>query len=224
MFIPLRDENPTRRLPAITLLLIVINAGVFLFQAFSSQGLASYVQRMGVIPYEITHFQTLAEGARLSPALTLLVAMFIHASLFHLAGNMLFLWIFGNNVEDFLGPIRFVLFYLLSGLGASFFQVVLSPSSRVPMIGASGAIAGVLGAYLILYPAARVMTLIFLFFFIRVVAIPAAYVLGLWFVLQILNVGMGGGVAWFAHIGGFLVGMVLVKLFGGRRVRLVRPN
>jgi len=179
---------------------------------------------MGVIPYEITHFQTLAEGIRLSPPLTLLAAMFLHGSLFHLLGNMLFLWIFGNNVEDFLGPFRFVPFYLLSGLGASFFQVLFSPNSRVPMIGASGAIAGVLGAYLLLYPAARVRTLVFLFFFIRVIAIPAAYVLGLWFVLQILNVGMGGGVAWFAHIGGFLFGLALIKLFGGRRPVPDRAN
>jgi membrane associated rhomboid family serine protease len=214
MFIPLRDENPTRRFPIITILLIVLNTGVFLFQALSPQGLANYVQRMGVIPYEITHFQTLAEGVRLSPPLTLLAALFIHGSLFHLLGNMLFLWIFGNNIEDFLGPLRFVLFYLFCGLGASFVQVLFSPQSRVPMIGASGAIAGVLGAYLLLYPFARLRTLVFLFFFIRIVTIPAAYVLGFWFVLQILNVGMGGGVAWFAHIGGFLFGLAFIKLFG----------
>jgi membrane associated rhomboid family serine protease len=217
MFIPLRDENPTRRVPFITLSLIGLNVVIFFSQALSPQGLAHYVQRMGVIPYEITHFQTLAEGIRLSPPLTLFAAMFLHGGLFHLLGNMLFLWIFGNNVEDYLGHFRFVLFYLLSGLGASFFQVLFSPNSRLPMIGASGAIAGVLGAYFLLYPAARVLTLVFLFFFIRVVAIPAAYVLGLWLVLQILNVGMGGGIAWFAHIGGFLVGMGLIKLMAGRR-------
>jgi membrane associated rhomboid family serine protease len=219
MFIPLRDENPTRRFPVITISLIALNIGLFLFQALSPQGLAHYVQRMGVIPYEISHLESLAEGVRLPPPLTLFAAMFLHGSLFHLLGNMLFLWIFGNNVEDFLGPIRFVLFYLVSGLGASLFQVLFSPNSRVPMIGASGAIAGVLGAYLILFPAARVVTLVFLFFFVRLVAIPAAYVLGLWFVLQLLNVGMGGGVAWFAHIGGFLLGMGLVLLARGRRRR-----
>jgi membrane associated rhomboid family serine protease len=224
MFIPLRDENPTRRFPVVTVLLIVVNGVIFLYQAFSPQGLAHYVQRMGVIPFEISHFQSLAEGVRLAPPLTLLAAMFLHGSLFHLAGNMLFLWIFGNNVEDFLGPVRFVLFYLVSGLGASFFQVVFSPNSRVPMIGASGAIAGVLGAYLLLYPGARVLTLVFLFFFARIIPIPAAYVLGLWFVLQVLNIGMGGGVAWFAHIGGFLVGLALVKPFAGRRRRFGRSN
>jgi membrane associated rhomboid family serine protease len=173
--------------------------------------------RMGVVPYEISHFRSPAEGLRLSPPLTLFAAMFLHGSLFHLLGNMLFLWIFGNNIEDYLGPLRYILFYFLSGLGATFVQVVFSPNSRIPMIGASGAIAGVLGAYLVLYPAAKVLTLVFLFFIIRVVAIPAAIVLGLWFALQVLNVGLGGGVAWFAHIGGFLVGIGLIKIIAGRR-------
>ncbi len=217
MFIPLRDENPTRRFPAVTILLIVLNTGIFIYQVISPQGLSYHVMRMGVVPYEISHFRSLAEGLRLSPPLTLFAAMFLHGSLFHLFGNMLFLWIFGNNIEDYLGPLRFILFYFLSGLGATFVQVVFSPNSRIPMIGASGAIAGVLGAYLILYPAARVLTLVFLFFIIRVVAIPAAYVLGFWFVLQLLNVGLGGGVAWFAHIGGFLVGIGLIKVISGRR-------
>jgi membrane associated rhomboid family serine protease len=217
MFIPLRDENPTRRFPAITILLIVLNSGIFIYQVVSPQGLSYHVMRMGVVPYEISHFRSLAEGLRLSPPLTLFAAMFLHGSLFHLLGNMLFLWIFGNNIEDYLGPLRFILFYFLSGLGATFVQVVFSPNSRIPMIGASGAIAGVLGAYLVLYPAARVLTLVFLFFIIRVVAIPAAYVLGLWFVLQVLNVGLGGGVAWFAHIGGFIVGIGLIRVISRRR-------
>ncbi len=217
MFIPLRDENPTRRFPVVTVLIIGLNIGVFIYQALSPQGLNYHVVRMGIIPYEITHFRSLAEGIRLSPPLTLFSAMFIHGSLFHLLGNMLFLWVFGNNIEDYLGSLRFIPFYLLSGLGAAMIQVIASPNSRLPMIGASGAIAGVLGAYLVLYPAARVQTLIFLFFIIRIVAIPAAYVLGLWFILQVLNVGLGGGVAWFAHIGGFLLGIGLVRLVSGRR-------
>jgi membrane associated rhomboid family serine protease len=208
MFIPLRDENPTRRFPAITILLIVLNSGIFIYQVVSPQGLSYHVMRMGVVPYEISHFRSLAEGLRLSPPLTLFAAMFLHGSLFHLLGN---------NIEDYLGPLRFILFYFLSGLGATFVQVVFSPNSRIPMIGASGAIAGVLGAYLVLYPAARVLTLVFLFFIIRVVAIPAAYVLGLWFVLQVLNVGLGGGVAWFAHIGGFIVGIGLIRVISRRR-------
>jgi len=143
--------------------------------------------------------------------------MFLHGGIFHLLFNMLYLWIFGNNVEDFLGPVRFIFFYLLSGLGASFTHVIFNFNSQYPMIGASGAIAGILGAYLLLYPRARVLTLIFLFFFIRIVPIPAAVVLGLWFLLQVLNIGVGGGVAWFAHIGGFLVGIVLVKIITQKR-------
>jgi membrane associated rhomboid family serine protease len=221
MFVPLRDENPTRRLPALTILLIALNIGVFVSLALSRQGLNYHILRMGVIPYEITHFRSVADLPCVSPWLSLLTSMFLHGSLFHLLGNMLYLWIFGNNVEDFLGSFRFVFFYLISGLGASLTQVVFSPNSHVPMIGASGAIAGVLGGYLILFPGARVMTLVFLFFFIRVVAIPAALVLGLWFLLQVLNVGMGGGVAWFAHIGGFLIGIVLVSL---QRRRLTRTR
>jgi membrane associated rhomboid family serine protease len=219
MFLPLRDENPTRRFPLITLLVIGLNAGVFLYQAFSLQGLEFFVQKMGLIPYEITHFERLAHVPRLSPLLTLFTSMFLHGSLFHLFGNMLFLWIFGNNVEDFLGRVRFILFYLLCGLGAGFTQVIFSPNSQVPMIGASGAVAGVLGAYFILYPGARVLTFVFLFIFIRVVPIPAAYVLGLWFIAQVLNIGMGGGVAWFAHIGGFLLGVAMIKALQRGRTR-----
>jgi membrane associated rhomboid family serine protease len=213
MLLPLRDENPTRRIPFITISVIALNCLVFLYQALSPKGLDYYTLKMGAIPYEITHFRTLAEIPRLPPPLTLFTAMFLHGGLFHLLGNMLYLWIFGNNVEDFLGPFRFIVFYLLSGLGASFTHIIFNPNSQVPMIGASGAIAGVLGAYFILYPRARVSTLVFLFIFIRIVPIPAAYILGFWFLMQVLNVGLGGGVAWFAHIGGFLLGVIMIKLF-----------
>jgi membrane associated rhomboid family serine protease len=218
MFLPLKDDNPTTRIPYVTVLLLALNILVFFFQMLSPSGLQYYVLRMGAIPYEITHFTSLPipNVPRLPPPLTLLTAMFLHGGLLHLLGNMLYLWIFGNNIKDYLGSIRFVLFYLLSGLGASLTHIIFNPNSQVPMIGASGAIAGVLGAYLILYPRANVKTLIFLFFFIRIVPIPAAIVLGLWFFLQIMNVGMGGGVAWFAHIGGFLVGILLIKIFSGR--------
>lgn len=224
MFLPLRDENPTNRIPVITIFIIALNCLIFLYQVFSPQGLDYYTLKMGAIPYEITHFKALAHIPRLSPPLTLFTSMFLHGSLFHLLGNMLFLWIFGNNMEDFLGPFRFFFFYLLSGLGASFTHIVFNPNSQVPMIGASGAIAGVLGAYFILYPRARVLTLVFLFVFIRVVPIPAAYVLGFWFLMQVLNIGLGGGVAWFAHIGGFLIGLVLIKVFSRRKQRRVWVN
>ena len=225
MFIPLKDSNPTTHFPYLTVLIIAANVAVFSFQLFSPQGLQYFVYKMGAIPYEITHFKALSlvlmdsrePLARLSPPLTLIVSMFMHGGIFHLAFNMLYLWIFGNNVEDFLGPIRFILFYLVSGLGASLTHILFNPGSQVPMIGASGAIAGILGAYLILYPHAQVLTLVFLFFFIRIIAIPAAIVLGLWFLIQVLNIGAGGGVAWFAHIGGFLVGILLVKTLAKRR-------
>jgi len=219
VFIPLKDENPTARIPAATAALVAINIAVFIFQVLSSKGLEYYVLRMGAIPYEISHFRTLADFpvARVSPPLSLLLHMFLHGSPFHLAGNMLYLWIFGNNVEDVLGRFRFVVFYLLCGLSASLTHVAFNPGSTVPMIGASGAIAGVLGAYFLLFPRARVKTFVFLFVFIQVVSVPAALILGLWFVMQLLNIGLGGGVAWFAHIGGFLFGMAFIRVFHKKR-------
>ncbi len=228
MFIPLRDQNPTSRFPIVTVLFIVLNVVVFFLQLVSPEGLQFYVYKMGTIPYEITHFTSLPlvvghtaeQIPRLAPALTLIASMFLHGGFLHLLFNMLYLWIFGNNVEDFLGPFRFILFYLISGVGASLTHIIFNANSQIPMIGASGAIAGVLGAYLILYPKARVMTLIFFIFFIRIVPIPAAFVLGFWFLMQVLNVGVGGGVAWFAHIGGFLIGIGLIKLFTKKRPKV----
>lgn len=219
MFLPLRDENPTRRVPVVTVLLIAANAVVFLAAAFGPAGLEAAILRFGAMPYEITHPGSPAWPGleRVSPWLALLASMFLHGGVFHLAGNMLYLWIFGNNVEDALGPLRFLGFYLLGGVAAGLTHIALHPASRVPMIGASGAVAAVLGAYALLFPRARVHTLVFLFLFIRVVPVPAALVLGLWFLLQLLNAGMGGGVAWFAHIGGFLAGLVLVALLARKK-------
>jgi membrane associated rhomboid family serine protease len=216
MFIPLKDENPTQRFPIVTVILIALNILIFLYQVFSPQGLEYHVFRMGAIPYEITHFTTVTFFPRIAPPLTLLTSMFVHGGILHLFGNMLYLWIFGNNIEDFLGPFRFILFYLISGLGASLIHIAFHPSSRVPMIGASGAIAGVLGAYFLLYPEARVLTLVLIW----ILPVPAFIILGLWFVAQVMNIGIGGGVAWFAHIGGFLIGLGLLKLYmKKRRVR-----
>ncbi|MFC2160277.1 rhomboid family intramembrane serine protease [Acidobacteriota bacterium] len=228
MFIPLKDDNPTSRFPIVTVVFIALNAVIFFLQLVSPEGLQFYVYKMGTIPYEITHFkslplvigQTAEQIPRLTPALTLIVSMFLHGDIFHLLFNMLYLWIFGNNVEDFLGSFRFILFYLVAGVGASLTHIIFNANSQVPMIGASGAIAGVLGAYLILYPKARVMTFMFLFIFIRIVPIPAAFVLGFWFFMQLLNVGAGGGVAWFAHIGGFLIGIGLIKLITKKRPKV----
>jgi membrane associated rhomboid family serine protease len=163
-----------------------------------------------------------------SPMLTMFTSMFLHGGLFHIGGNMLYLWIFGDNVEDTLGHGRFLIFYLLSGVAAALCQAMLNPGSRVPMVGASGAISGVLGAYLVLFPYATVLTLVTFGFFIRFLHVPALIVLGFWIVVQLLNgyftfsaqaLGRGesGGVAWFAHIGGFVGGMVLLFLFRPRR-------
>lgn len=217
MFIPLKDDNPTQRFPYVTVFLIALNCLIFFFQVFSTKGLEYLIIKMGVIPYEITHLTTIAGIPRISPPLTLLTSMFLHGSLFHLLGNMLYLWIFGNNIEDYLGPTRFIFFYFVSGLGASVVHILFNFNSTTPVIGASGAIAGILGAYLILFPHARVLTFVFLIFIIRIIPIPAAFVLGLWFLGQLLNVGLGGGVAWFAHIGGFLLGIVLIKLFSKKQ-------
>jgi membrane associated rhomboid family serine protease len=221
MFIPLRDENPTARLPVVTVALIAVNAIVFFLQAAAPRGLEMAALRFGAVPYDIVHFRATAEAA-FPPLATLLTSMFLHGSLFHLAGNMLYLWIFGNNIEDRLGPVRFVLFYLASGVAAALTHILFQPGSRIPMIGASGAIAGVLGAYMVLYPHARVKVFVFLILYIDVIPIPAGLVLGLWFVMQLLNVGMGGGVAWFAHIGGFLTGILLLRLALGKSFR--RPS
>jgi membrane associated rhomboid family serine protease len=221
--IPLRDNLPTRHAPVVTLAILGINAYVylkeFLLGPWASRRLIFYY---GLIPCGLTRECEIV-GRAFSPELTLLTSMFVHAGFFHFAGNMLYLWIFGNNVEDSMGKIRFTLFYLLCGLGAALAQVGVSPASRIPMVGASGAISGVLGAYLLLFPHARVLTLIPLGFFTQLVEIPAMIVLGFWIVIQLVN-GLltfnfeGGGVAWLAHIGGFAAGMLLVGLFKRRVV------
>jgi membrane associated rhomboid family serine protease len=217
--IPLRDINPTRRFPFMTVAIIAINALVFVYESsLGDRALYQLVTQAGIIPYQVTQ--------QFGPAVArdFLTSMFLHGGWMHLLSNMLYLWIFGNNIEDQLGPVRFVVFYLVCGVFAALAQVVTGPLSLTPTIGASGAIAGVLGAYLLLFPRARVQSLIFVFYFIRFVEIPAIIVLGFWFILQFFNglaslgVTTGGGVAYFAHIGGFLAGVVLIYLFRlGRR-------
>jgi membrane associated rhomboid family serine protease len=184
-----------------------------------------FIFQWGAIPYQIIHGEVIHVLPSIPLPLTLFSSMFLHGGFLHLIGNMLYLWIFGNNIEDALGHFRFFLFYLVCGLGAGTTQILSDPNSTVPMIGASGAIGGILGAYLLLFPSARIVTLIFIFIFIKIVRIPALIVLGFWFFIQLLSVGGGviSNVAFFAHIGGFLAGLVLVKLFqprsAGRRQR-----
>ena len=222
--LPLRDEIPTKRVPIITIIIILLNCLVYFYQFFMIKDLHYFVYSYGLIPYEITKGVSLVPSVSTPIQLTVFSSMFMHGSLVHLAGNMLYLWIFGNNVEDFLGKLRFIIFYVLSGIFAALGQIIVSPNSTVPMIGSSGAIAGVLGAYLILFPRARITTLVFFGFFIRLVKLPAIFFLGRWIIYQFLYgltelslSGGGAGVAWFAHIGGFVGGIILIKLLSPRK-------
>ena len=229
--IPLKDDNPSYTKPIVTVSILIANVLVFLFQLLLSRsGEQIFIFETAAIPFELTHFVDRTElpipgtnfafpEALLPFPLTLFSAMFVHGGFTHIGSNMLYLWIFGNNVEDAMGHVRFVFFYLISGVIATLVHVIADPNSTVPMIGASGAIAGVLGAYFVLYPHARVKTLVILIIFIQIVQIPAVLLLGFWFLMQIMNIGGGGGVAWYAHIGGFLAGMFLI-----RRFERVRPR
>jgi membrane associated rhomboid family serine protease len=213
--IPLKDNIPSSRIPLITIGLIVINVLVYLNQlTLPPRAAVRFVYLYGLIPVEIAGGELLVQHP--VPLYgTILTSMFVHGGLFHLAGNMLYLWIFGDNVEDRLGRFRFLVFYLLSGLAAAAAQILSDPHSQIPMVGASGAISGVLGAYLLLYPHARVVTLVFFGWLVRVIEIRALSVLGFWIVVQLVSGlltwgAQVGGVAWFAHIGGFVAGLVMV--------------
>ena len=247
---PLRDNIPTERFPFVTVAIIVLNVIAYFFWQKggitlgdpSSPHYFDNLVRYSEFPYEVTHpgqqcipvsqdvFEcSKAYGPRYdlpSTYVTVFTAMFMHGGLLHLGGNMLFLWIFGNNVEDSMGPVRFIVFYLLAGLAATAGQVLIGPDAKVPNIGASGAIAGVLAGYLVLFPRARVVTIIFIIFFFTIVELPALFFLGFWFVQQVLfgyfdlnSGGATGGVAYFAHIGGFVFGLAAIKLFADERKR-----
>jgi membrane associated rhomboid family serine protease len=223
--IPLRDELPSRGRPVMTMLLILGNIVVFLYQlGLGPQRAQMFVGDFGAVPGYITGTLRYYGAPPVPWPLTILSSMFIHGGLLHLGGNMLFLWIFGDNVEDVMGSQRFLAFYLVCGAAAALTHAMLNPTSQVPMIGASGAISGVLGAYVVLFPRARVLTLIPLGFLLQTVRVPAVLFLGFWFIMQFLYGGLtrgaeGGGVAWFAHVGGFIAGLLLVFLFR-RRDRL----
>ena len=249
--IPLKDYNPTQRFPVVTVVLMAANIFVFVFiQRSYDRGLeeARFTYEYAAVPCELADGRrlTLAEVratltdrshecvrderiTALSPPfapdknvwLAALYSMFLHGSWLHLGGNMLYLWVFGNNIEDRMGPGPYIVFYLAAGLAATFAQVALDPSTTVPMIGASGAIAGVMGAYLIVFPNVRIHSLIFLGFFVFFREIGAKWLLGIWFVLQFFT-APGSGVAWMAHVGGFVFGVVVALLYksfksGGRR-------
>ena len=228
--IPLSDDNPTERPPLVTVSAIIACSLVFLYQAtLPERPGEAFVYHYGAIPAVVTGQAGLPpELASLPGYASLVTSMFLHGGWMHLIGNMLYLWIFGNNVEDAMGHGRFVAFYLLSGVLAAYAHIVTDPSSTIPMVGASGAISGILGAYILLFPHAQVLVLIPLGMFTRMMHVPAWIVLGLWFGMQVLSGGMslgreGGGVAFFAHIGGFVVGMVLIVFFKRHDVRLFAP-
>jgi membrane associated rhomboid family serine protease len=229
---PLRDNIPTDRFPFVTVAFILANVFVYFFLQDGLLGLPDGgaggdwpVQDYAAIPCEFTS-QCPARGEP-PTLLTAFTSMFMHGSILHLGGNMLFLWIFGNNVEDSMGPVRFILFYVLAGLAADAAQILMDTSSAIPTLGASGAVAGVLGGYLLLFPRAKVVTVIFIIFFFTILELPAILFLGLWILQQFLfayfdllqPTGDGGGVAYFAHIGGFLFGLAAIKLFASERRR-----
>jgi membrane associated rhomboid family serine protease len=232
---PLRDDNPTEIFPVVTLLLIAASAWAWWYlqgAGFSGETLGSSICVLGAIPAEVTGVMD-PEAAAAGPCRlggltwqTLFTSMFLHGSWMHLIGNLWFLWIFGNNVEDSMGHLRFVAFYLLAGLVAALAHVFTDPGSTVPMVGASGAISGIMGAYLVLYPRARIHTLFFFIIFFRIVAIPAYVMLVYWMLIQVASSAAtpagGGGVAYMAHIGGFVAGLLLIFVF--RNPKLVNAK
>lgn len=220
--IPLKDDNPTSTYPYVTIGLITINILVFVYEISIGSNLVPFLNRYGAKPLFVLRM-TSPYGYP-SPFETVFTSMFLHGGLLHIAGNMLYLWIFGNNIEDSTGHFRFIIFYLLSGIIAVYTFSLVNPVSTTPMVGASGAVSGVLGAYLILFPRAKVLTLVPFGFYMQIIKVPAILVLGLWILVQIISGSVsgsaGGGVAWFAHIGGFVAGMILIGLFKKRKVVL----
>jgi membrane associated rhomboid family serine protease len=221
--IPIKDNIPTDRFPLVTFCLILANVVVYVLAVVHGGSLfsgpdAHELVKYGVSPYQVTHPTGRTWG-------TIFTAMFMHASILHLAGNMLFLWIFGNNVEDSMGRVRFLAFYVVGGLAALALQVAVQPHSMAPTVGASGAIAAVLGGYIVLYPRARVLTLVLIIFFFTVIEIPATVMVGLWFVMQAVfaavgltdPTGGGGAAAYFAHVGGFVFGVLVIRVVATRR-------
>ena len=239
--IPIKDNIPTDRFPVVTAALIVANVVVYLLSIRHGGSLISgpdtrEIVKYGATPYALTHPGVhcglvspteLGCGRGVSglpPWETVFTSMFLHASILHIAGNMLFLWIFGNNVEDAMGPVRFLVFYLLGGVAALALQVAVAPDTVAPTLGASGAIAAVLGGYIVLYPRARVLTLVLIIFFFGAIELPAWVMLGIWFAEQavfgaagLTSLGNAGGVAYFAHVGGFAFGLLTIRLVATRR-------
>ena len=226
---PIHDDNPTRIRPYVTYALLLACVLVFIWQVSLGDGVQQAVYSFGVIPAVLFASKSLPAELEVLPAwLTIFTSMFLHGGWMHLIGNMLYLWVFGNNVEDAMGHRRFIVFYLCCGLLAALVQAVFNPDSEIPMVGASGAISGVLGAYLLLHPHARILVVIPIIVVIYTPWIAAYWVLGFWFVLQLINsltsASDVGGVAYGAHIGGFVAGMLLIPFFKYRNVPLFSPS
>ncbi len=219
MLLPIRDKNPRLRFPLVSYGIIAANAILFMQQI--GIGLQLSIWQNGVIPWELTHFESIDIPSRVGPLQSLVTSMFRHGGILHFLGNMLYLWIFGNNVEYALGHFKFLVFYLIAGVAGMVAHVLTNPFSVVPAVGASGAIAGLLGAYILLYPRARIQTIVFLIVFVQIIDLPAVLVVGLWAFLQALE-GLGSsagvtGIAVFAHLGGFVFGCAAIELFMRRK-------
>jgi membrane associated rhomboid family serine protease len=217
--IPLRDQNPSRSTPVVSRGLIVLNAAMFLYELSLGSALRDFMFSWGLVPARLPAAFDLGGEPLAWTGLTLVSSLFLHGGWLHLVGNMWYLWIFGDNVEDQFGPVPFLLFYLAAGVAASLLHAFTNIDSRIPTLGASGAIAGVLGAYAVMFPRARVFTLVPFFPFFQVIPLPAVLMLGVWFLFQFVagaisvgQGGAGGGVAWWAHIGGFLFGVIVAKI------------
>lgn len=232
MLLPLYDENPTNSFPLFNFFLIAVNVLIFFWEiSIGPQALQQVIANYGFVPKNLTDAVT--AGRLMDPAyITIFTSMFLHGGFVHIFGNMLYLWIFGNNVEDRFGHIRYLLFYIFAGIAGVLGQTLIDPYSTIPGIGASGAIAGVLGGYLLMFPKARVVTIIPIFFFLQLIRLPAVIVLGFWIFVQFIS-GVAsitqapqqvGGVAWFAHIGGFLGGVLLTLLLPKKSYRRKLPG
>ncbi len=224
--IPIRDRNPSGTFPLVTISIIIINVLVFLFELSLGRKLDSFLFQYGVIPLKVIYSSDIPASTFVNTYFPFLSYMFLHGGFIHLIGNMWYLWIFGDNIEDTLGRFKFIVFYLLCGIGSAIVHVYFNSRSGIPCIGASGAIAGVLGAYMVTFPRARVLVIIPLFIMWEMIELPAVVVLGFWFLIQfftgtasISSIKGGGGIAWWAHVGGFVLGIILIKIFPKSRYR-----
>lgn len=235
--IPLRDSNPSINRPYVTIGIIAANVGVFIYMlTLNDYDALVFTYRYGLIPWEVLNGRPIPElsaaGIEKNVFLSVFTCMFVHSGWLHIGGNLLFLWIFGNNVEDAYGHAGFLVFYLMCGLGASAMQIAVSWNSEIPMVGASGAIAGVLGAYILLFPRSRILSLVFIVVFVTIIELPAFVLIGIWIALQFFSGVTSihsldqGGVAWFAHIGGIIAGFLITLLLYSylrKRIESQRP-